>query len=64
MRLNLSNKEARRHAKDTLFYLIYVPNELEHIKSMTPEEIIWKSQPEFQKYPLKDFKTYNKSMKS
>ena len=26
-------------------------------------EDIWKSQPEFQKYPLNDFKRYNKSMK-
>ncbi len=26
-------------------------------------EDIWKSQPEFQKYPLNDFKKYNRNMK-
>jgi hypothetical protein len=30
---------------------------------MKPEEI-WKLEPEFQKYPFKDFMTYNKNMKS
>ena len=32
------------------------------ISRMSAEDI-WKSQPEFQKYPLNDFKRYNKSMK-
>ena len=46
----------------TLLYDMYVkqPN---IINPMTAEEI-WKSQPEFQKYPLVDFKKYNKNMKA
>jgi hypothetical protein len=45
----------------TLLYDMYVkqPN---MINPMTAEEI-WKSQPEFQKYPLVNFKKYNKNMK-
>lgn len=46
----------------TLLYDMYVkqPN---IINPMTAEEI-WKSQPEFQRYPLVDFKKYNKNMKA
>ena len=46
----------------TLLHDMYVkqPNV---INPMTAEEI-WKSQPEFQKYPLQDFKKYNKNMKA
>ena len=46
----------------TLLHDMYVkqPN---MINPMTAEEI-WKSQPEFQKYPLQDFKKYNKNMKA
>ena len=45
----------------TLLHDMYVkqPN---MINPMTAEEI-WKSQPEFQKYPLVNFKKYNKNMK-
>jgi len=45
----------------TLLHDMYLnqPNIINH---MTAEEI-WTSQPEFQKYPLDDFKRYNKSMK-
>ena len=32
--------------------------------SRMPAEDIWKSQPEFQKYPLNNFKRYNKRMKN
>jgi hypothetical protein len=46
----------------TLLHDMYLKN-WNIINPMKPEEI-WKSQPEFQKYPLKDFKTDNKSMKS
>jgi hypothetical protein len=46
----------------TLLHDMYLKN-WDMINPMTAEEI-WMSQPEFQKYPLNDFKTYNKSMKN
>ncbi|KAL3778723.1 hypothetical protein ACHAW5_006120 [Stephanodiscus triporus] len=50
MRLNLGILAAREQQPNV-------------INPMTAEEM-WKSQPKFQKYPLHDFKNYNKNMKA
>jgi hypothetical protein len=46
----------------TLLHDLYLKN-WNIINSIKPEEI-WNLEPKFQKYPFKDFMTYNKNMKS